>query len=358
MKSKRRLSVLFTVIFLLAMAVGIRVYPGAFRNPLPLELIDNQFPDQVDVEDAAQGPSWVTLPFGYTFGPWPTRFKDNPIVMKMTYQKGPPQKFIQQMIQVWDPIHAELSLEGPKTPVAGFTQTQWSECFKSAFRCLIEKRKFNSLLLQDLERWNAPTQTLTWFESADPLAPKGVHIHLHLEKFQIDRYVVLSENGIAQSFTLKSLKGEIGAEAQTLFVKILGAMKVKEDLANGRAWIQNKIQHVNLNQVQNILEPKLRYAKLIQIQNELFSELSVEPTSIAPFFHLAGVTHLLAIQLLKGPQKVYPQQDSWISHIEPLIKALQKYVADFPKSENESKNIESLLQDILLLEQKISNGQK
>lgn len=357
MKSKKLIfGVVGSILLILFIATtGLHLYAGVFGDSIKTEAIENQFPDQVDVDDALRGPSWVTLPYGYTLGPWPTRFHEAPIVMKLTYQKGPPQKFIQQMTQVWDPINAELSLEGPKTPVAEMQNKAWKKCFSASYRCLKSKKKFYNLTLQDLEKWKSNSWKVTWFESLDPLAPKGIHARLELPKFIIDRFVVITEQGVTQNFTLKTIREPIGLEAQLLFYKILGAMKVKDDLSNARAWIQAKLQSVKLTQTQQITSPKLKYARLILIQNELFSQLSVNPTQVAPFFHLAGVTHLLAVNLLKNKVKAYEQQDAWLNQSQPLLDSILKYVKDFPNSTAEEKNIESLLQDLILLEQKLSN---
>ena len=82
--------------------------------------------------------------------------------------------------------------------------------------------------------------------------------------------------------------------------------------------------------------------------------LSVDPTNITPFFHLAGVTHLLALDLIKLQTTYFENQESWILTTKPNLDNLLKYSQDF---ENDSipKQIEALIQDVLLQQQKATS---
>jgi hypothetical protein len=107
--------------------------------------------------------------------------------------------------------------------------------------------------------------------------------------------------------------------------------------------------------VRRITDRKLRYQRLIIIQNWIYSLLSVDPTQATPFFHLAGVTHLLAMELMKSDRKYFENQEAWILSFKPFFETLIRYAQDFPKSEAQVKNMESLLQDILLQQSKLSH---
>jgi hypothetical protein len=362
--ARRRSKMMFLTAAALLVAGGVFY---AFQSSSPLthalsiEWIDNSFPEKIDEEPnpnpTAETQSWTILPFGYTLGPWPNFFQGEPIVTKLTYQKGPPKKFIQTLIQVWRPVEVELSIEGPRTLDTKLTANEWKKCFGSQFLCRSDKKKFLSYAYPDLLKNPKTPITITWFESLDPMAAKGVHFHLDAESYSIDRYTVITDRGALQNFSLKYVKNEVGEQAKALFTKIMGGMKVKDELSGSRIWIQNKIQSVQLNQIRAISDPKLRMLKLIQVQNWIFSLLSVDPTLIAPFFHLAGVSHMLAMDLLKSKTRQFESQEAWILNSKPLLETLIKYANDFPtgpESQQAIKNMEALLQDFLLTQERMT----
>ena len=356
MKSKKGFSYLaiglvaVIALFLLLLLQQNRVFGIALTE----EWVDNTFPERLD--DVQDPSSWNTLPYGYTLGPWPSDFEGEPIVTKMTYQKGPPQKFIQAMTQVWKPVEVEVTLEGPKTVIAGKTAAEWKQCFGSSFSCGSEKQQFLEYAFPHLKKTSA--LTVKWFDNLDPQGTRGVHFHIDAGSYQIDRYSIISEQGVVQNISLKFVANPVGLEAQTQFIKIIGGLKVKDDLTSARDWIQTKIKSVELNSIRAISDPKLRLRRLIQVQNWIFSHLSVDPTQMAPFFHLAGVTHLLTMDLLRMQKPIFSSQESWILNSKPLLESLISYTRDFQNSEQPVRNIESLLQDVLMLQQKMTTGHR
>ena len=316
-------------------------------SALTKEWMENPFPEKFD-EDSI-------LPYGYTLGPWPQSFEGEPIVTKLTYQKGPPLKFLEKITQVWRPVEIELEIYGPKTIKEGMTANDWQNCFASAFSCHSEKEFFVSEIFPDRAKHKHDALTLTWVDSLDPLAPRGLHLTIEAPTYQIDRYTFITEKGATQTFSLQSVKTEEGARARALFKKTLSGLKVKEDLQSARAWIQNKIKSVNLDQARSITDPKLRLERLIQIQNWIYSLLTVDPTHIEPFFHLAGVTHMLAIELMRTDQTYFKSQEAWILSFRPLFETLLAYAKDFPGNQPLVANIESLLQDLLVEQNKLSH---
>ncbi len=348
MKSKKGLLILVLIVIF---AFG-SWYAFGRGNPLvahalEAETLDNTFPEKLD-ED-------TVIPYGYTFGVWPKDFQGDPIVTKMTYIKGPPQKFIQEMTQVWKPVEVELALYGPRTIDPKFGASDWRNCFESGFSCKSQKSQYLSYIFPDQKQHSHDQVKLTWFDSLDPIGARGTHLVIKAQTYQIDRYTVITQAGAVQSFSLKAVNGDVGDQARALFLKTLSSMKVKDDLTSSRDWIQNKIKSVNLGQVQHITDPKLRFIRLIQIQNWIYSLLSVDPTHIEPFFHLAGVTHMLAMELLKTDQKYFEGQEAWILSFKPLFETLLRYAKDFPDSKRETENISALLQDILFQQSKMSH---
>ncbi len=350
MKSKNLRIVSVLVVALLI----IGIYLLFHRDPLYLSLneewIENNFPEKIDDD--------TILPYGYTMGVWPNRFAGEPIVMKMTYQKGPPQKFIQTMTQLWKPVEVEVRLEGPRTIQEGVSVAQWKKCFSHSFSCNDQKKLFFAYALPAHDQKNAQFSA-AWFDSLDPLGARGVHFSLDHGTYFVDRYTVITEKGVAQNFTIQYVKSPIGIEGRDLFVKTLGGLKVKDDLAPSRAWIQNKIKSVKLGDIRALPELKARLPELIKVQNWIFSLLSVDPTQLASFFHLAGVTHMLGLDLMKAKEKTYENQEAWILNTKPLLESLIHYAKDFDPNAVETKqavtNMEALLSDVLLVQQQMTS---
>jgi len=346
MKSKKALIPIFSIVGTLLVG-WLWMQSTLTGHALNKEWLENQLPEKLD-EDRV-------LPFGYTLGLWPAYFEEEPIVTKLTYQKGPPHQFLEKIIQVWRPVEVELEISGPHTIEEGMSASAWRTCFENSFECRSDKKKFLAAIYPDENLHANDSAELTWFDSLDLLAARGTHLKIQSQTYRIDRYTVITEKGATQTFSLKTVKGPIGEKARELFVKTLSGLKVKEDLQSSREWIQNKIKSVRLDEIKNIANPKLRLVRLIQIQNWIYSLLSVDPTQIEPFFHLAGVTHLLAMELLKSKTIYFPNQEAWILNLKPLFETLLAYSKDFPNSEAPVKNIETLLQDVLYEQNKLSH---
>ena len=256
------------------------------------------------------------------------------------------------MAQLWQPVEAELTLMGPKTLIEGKTQSDWKTCFESKWGCLSDRN-----LILDYASRGKPANAFkkaTWFDHPELEGPRGVHLHWDFEKYRIDDFVLITSNGIAQGFEMKTVKSGIGIDALDLFYRTLASLKVNENLSNGREWIQNRIKSVNLSEVQNNPDSRRRLLKLIEVQNWLLSLLSVDPTKITPFFHLAGVTHLLSLELIRLQDHYFENQESWILSSKPNLESIYQYSKDFDDA-SLSKQIEVLLQDVLLKQQQSSN---
>ncbi len=317
-----------------------------FEKGLATEWIENTFPQNPDEESL--------LPFGYTIGIWPAQFEGDPIVTRLTYQKGPPTQFISSLVQIWKPIEVELTLHGPRTLLANQSAEAWRRCFQSGFSCKEQKSKFKQLLFPDETEHEKHQKVLTWFDGLDPWSARGVHLFIQAGTYRIDRYAVITPAGAVQLFSLKTASNPIGDAGRTLFQKTLASMKVKDDLPSNRAWIQNRIKTVNLKDVRALPDQKARLERLIRIQNWIFSNLSVDPSQLPSYFHLAGTTHLLAMELLKTKERIFENQEAWILGVMPLMKSLISYAQDFKDSEPEVKNMEALLQDILVEQKRLS----
>ncbi len=339
-----------TLITLFLLSLGGSLYLFFQSSPLysslKIEVLNNYFPEKPDDDRI--------LPFGYTLGPWPKDFRGEPIVTKLTYKKGPPLKFIDTLTQIWRPVEVELAITGPKTVVPGFKINEWRTCFQSEFSCSNEKILFWDRVFPEERKHAGKTIRATWFESPDPRGVRGVHLVVRTDTYEIDRFAVIVPNGSVQVFSLKSILNGPGIEARESFLKIMGSLKVNEDLANSRAWIEGKIKGVNLERIKKIPNLKERFEKLILVQNWIFSYLSINPTELDSFYHLAGITHRLAMDLLKTRDRVFENQEAWILNFHPLLSTLIRYAKDFSASETRVKSMEALLEDFLLKQSKLS----
>jgi len=345
---------------LLTFAQGGRVWwndrHSLIHGTLEEESYEFSIPEGLD-SDSGQ---WVSTSFGYHLAAWPRSFDGDPVVTTMGYQKGPPSKFITEMTQVWSPGNAEVSIEGPRTPERGVSVNQWKSCLQSVF-CVSRKKTFVDGVLRDLVRYRPMLKRSVWFEASALDAARGLHLSFDLGSETLDRYVVITDSGNTQNFTLRSAKNEIGDSARTLFSKLMTGITVKEDLQSPREWISTRLKTIDLAKINAMTDSKLRYLRLIETQNLLFSQIAIDPRSIAPFFHLAGVTHLLGMSLLKEKKSYFKNQESWILLVQPLLSSLIQYVGDFPDTGKEKgeraaalANLDSLLQDYLLLKKKLS----
>lgn len=325
---------------------------GPFQKRLTVETLEPSFPSEVDTESS----NWNVLPFGYTLAAWPKSFHGEPIVSQVQYHKGPPKKFIQEIKQIWRPVEVEVEITGPHTVNPKLNGNQWRACFLSAWSCSSDKQKFAQVL--ELNREVQPPTQVTWFESKDPLGARGLHVEHQFESYQLHRFAVITDQGVAQSFKLKAVKTPIGDAAFEEFLKIMGGMKARDELNSSKVWIQNRIKSVRLDALKGLPDPKRRLERYIEIQNLIASHLSVDPSQFTPYFHLAGVTHLLGIELYRSAKSYFGNQESWTLNIKPQLEALIQYGRDFKIDPQQIKNLEALLQDILLLQQKLSTGQK
>jgi hypothetical protein len=345
MKFKKTLISLFVISLIGSFYLFLHSSP--LESSLKNEVLSNYFPEKPDDD--------LILPFGYTLGPWPKAFRGEPIVTKLTYLKGPPQKFIDSMTQIWRPVEVELSILGPKTVLPEFMIKDWRNCFKSEFFCSKEKKLFWERVFPDSKAHQSDRIHATWFESMDPLGARGVHLAVTTPTYQIDRFAVITPKGSVQVFSLKSVLNGPGAEARELFIKTLGSLKVNDDLSSSRAWIEGKLRAVNLETIKKIADQKSRFDKLILVQTWIYSYLSVNPTALESFYHLAGITHRLAMDLLKTKTPLFENQEAWILSFQPLLSTLIRYAKDFPKSENQVKSMEALLEDFLLQQSRLTH---
>jgi hypothetical protein len=347
MKSRKPLLAIFALSSLGALYFYFHSSP--LESSLPTELLTRS----ADEKASEKTDPALILPFGYTLGVWPKTFRGEPIVTRLTYLKGPPAKFLDQMIQVWRPVEVELSLFGPKTLSSSLTLEDWRACFRKEFGCAREKQLFWAKVFPERKAHEKDLLQASWYESTEKNGPRGVHLLIKTKTYQIDRFAVITAKGTTQVFSMKSVLSPVGLEARELFLKTLGSLTVSDDLTEGRRSIEARLKSVNIEALKKIENPKERLQQLIQVQNWIYAYLSVDPTSIDSFYHLSGITHRLAMDLINAKERFFENQEAWILNFQPLLGTLIQYARDFPNSEKAVKSMEALLEDFLLKQSKI-----
>ncbi|MBU6152817.1 MAG: hypothetical protein KGP28_00815 [Bdellovibrionales bacterium] len=351
---------MFFLLLLLGLGQGGRIWwherHSLIHGVFAEETYEPSIPENLDREEGA----FMTVSFGYHLVPWPKFFEGDPVVSTMDYQKGPPSKFITRMTQIWSPGNAEVIIEGPRTPETGVTVDQWKSCLQSVF-CVARKNRFIEIALKDLIKQRSRLKKVVWFESPAVDAGRGLRLEFDLDEQMLERFVIITDSGNTQNFSLRYAKNEIGKAAHEQFRKLMTGFTLRDDLKTPREWISTRLKGVALARIASIPDPKIRYQKWIETQNLLFSQIAIDPRNVAPFFHLAGVTHLLGMSLLKEKKSYFKNQESWILLVQPLLSTLIQYVGDFPEAGKEKgersaalANMDSLLQDFLLLKKKLS----
>lgn len=325
-----------------------------FQGPLSPEVLAPFEPGE------SEASSWSKTSYGYHLALWPSAFQGSPILTSMDYHKGPPRNFISEMVQTWGTGQAELRIEGPRTPKAGYGAIEWKSCLNSMF-CFSNQALFHERIVRDLLSERSRLLSVSWFEVETLGGARGVHLRFDLGDRELDRWVVITDQGNTQNFTLKSTKDAGGAEARALLRKIFQSMRVTDDLKVPRDWIASRLKGVQLAEVSRISDPRKKYLGLIEVQNLLFSQLAVDPRGMAPYFHLGGVVHLMGMSLARDKLSHFPNQESWSNAVQPLLTSLIQYVGDFPDSGKDKaeraailSNLESLLQDYLLLKKRLT----
>jgi hypothetical protein len=350
MKSRITLGVLFGISVL--STLFLIVFTSPLDSALPVELLPpaetRSDPDQNRI-----------LPYGHTLGPWPTHFRGEPIVSRLTYIKGPPKKFLESISLIWSPVDAEISLLGPKTVLPEFKREDWKACFHKTLFCSGPKKAFWSRVYPDRALHRKSEVRASWFESSSPEGPRGVHLLIRSksesgrEKTE-DRFAVITPDGVVQVLSLTSSDNPIGSEARGLFMHTLAALKIHDDLGFGRAWITEDLKQINLQELKAITDSKLRFLRLIEVQNLIFAHLSVDPTTVDSFFHLAGITHRMALDLIRSREIFFRNQESWLNEFPPLLKVIARFSQDYPESDAVTRRIEALLEDVLLEQKRVS----
>ncbi len=293
----------------------------------------------------SQGPSdHLDLPFFGVFARWPTTFLKEPVFIQIPYHKGPPKKFIERMDLVFKTNVATLEIHGPKTIDATLDRAQWRNCYSAWIRCRGAKSRLKDSLHPKVARGG----NFTWLKSESSEDVEGLHAVAVDAKYRFDEYFLFEKSGTATHLLLQTAQSAEGAQGFDAWTEVLSTLRTVpiSEFKTSADWAGTEISRVRLKELLQQRSEAHRILALAKAQMTVASRLSVLPTQVDGFFHFGGISHLLAIELLKLKPGTLKSQESFFQSAEPNLLAMQSYIRDFGARSREEKNIEALIQDL------------
>lgn len=305
---------------------------------------------------------WTVMPFFYSLGAWPRLFPaesgEKEVLYTLPYEKGPPDRFAGHVTARWDFPHIRVLMEGPKSPLTPqktlYERTEIQNCLTQLWsggsisllqipHCIGLRQ---AVLERHVEALRAlrPTQwELHWVQVPNRALDldqqlQGIYISASNEKRGQDRFILITARGTHQTFILDYPKGPSGEAARELFQKALRSLRVSDDLNPGRAWVDQALEKVNLQNLTQMGPSEIAIHGLSQIQALLIAKISVDPKTYDAFFHLAGTSIMLARAAVKLRQLPAPDGNPALASdillvVKPIIENAYKYALDVSPSE-------------------------
>jgi hypothetical protein len=316
---------------------------GAIATTLSFRGLPLETPPDVRANDL-DSRTTLDLPFFGLFASWPTTFESSPVFARIPYHPGPPKKFIERIELVWKTNVATLEIQGPKTIDPSLDRVAWRKCYSAWIYCRGAKEKLKNSLHPKIVREGH----LSWLRSVSQEEPEGIHGVSQDQKNRLDEYVLFDVNGTTTHILLRTSVTADGAQALDLFQQTLATLRTVplRELKTSAAWAGTEVARVRLKELLKEKDATVRIHALAKAQLTLASRMSVQPTHVEGFFHFGGISHLLAVELLKLAAGTLPYQESFFNAAEPNLLAMQSYIRDFGARSREEKNIEILIQDL------------
>lgn len=296
-------------------------YEAIFSLPLwmraeQVNLIrEDQASDTVATSESSENS--IPLPFFYSFGVWPTTFQGNPIFYRLPYEKGPPTRFLGHITAQWDTTELPamtLTFEGPKTPLQGFSRTEIQNCLKNSisWNCLEIRHAVLSRHIDEMTRvmrvhsWKLDLFSVKVRDASPQQYTQGLVLSALGYTSRQDRYIVMTEKGIHQTYILTTPRNENGEAARGLFEKSLRSLQSLDDLGPGNAWMDEQLEETDLLDLQSEEEPEVVLNKYAELQALLLAKISVEPQLYETYYHLAR----LSLDLIQYSSKLLSPPNS------------------------------------------------
>ncbi len=358
---------------IICLVTFIEIHTTVFNQPLWKKI------SIWNLEAAIQPPSWVLLPFFYHMGSWPSSFLDQPIFYTLTYQNGPPKKFVGQIEAHLKDPDILLIIEGPKTPLGVGSQKEIKNCFinpNNSYNCLSQRYQTLSRHIEEIETLSQSYSDhsahsvqwdLQWFQVSNPsLSPEdqaqGVHLRASEQGttsghfWMQDRFILINSIGIHQTLILNQLNSSEpetsgildsrnGQIAYEMLLKTIKTLRSFSDLDAGRAWINRALEMIDLEAIKSNPDTGNLTSELARVQSLLISKISVDPGRIDSYFHLAGTSLLLGSDPKINTQAEPPNNPRRKAALQN-IQTSYRFAQDILPNDPRINQIENMVQEL------------
>ncbi len=293
---------------------------------------------------------WRVTPFFYLMGAWPGAFEGHPVLWSLPYEKGPPQHFVGHIVARWDSPDIRLTLEGPLTPVRELLPETLESCVAGPLaqrlspRCLHLRTTVLGKHLREMGMEAGPGARweLRWFDVQNPglpasERPRGLFLSATGRVRTQERFVLIHPKGSTQTLILdRPSEGSRAEAAHQLAVETLRTQRFSGTLEAGRAWVDREIETIRLADLQKEPDTEKRILRLGQVQSTLLSKISVDPRGYDAFFHLGGVSFLLARQAREASNV------DWAAAAKPMLQSALRYARDLNAEDSRTNQLQNM----------------
>lgn len=251
------------------------------------------------------------LPFYYSVGAWPKHFDGKPYFYSLPYEVGPPQVFLGRVVMNLELPDIKLTIEGPKTPEKRTPSVWKSIVLGGPLHSLSARQMLLQRHMNELKVAGYTAQAMKWVEVSGDLAesakPQGVWLEARRENLIQERVILITAQGTQQTLILDRTDNDRGALAHDWLFRVIGSLRLFDQIAEGRQWTERLISRIDLNRLPSIDSGALYIEKILEIQGALLSQMSMNPRSFDGFFHFGG-TSMLLIRYFSDPRRMAENQ--------------------------------------------------
>lgn len=280
-----------------------------------------------------QDKKWIALPFFYATGAIPLTLgseAESAVEFGLPYERGPPDRFIGKITLYWRGLDSRLIYTGPLTLAAPENQAKLSRCFERWMGCTNIRRKLWRTSIGPFFDGFSIIRN-EWFRVENAFLPaeeraQGLYLRSRAERGRIrEAYFLVGPKMAVQGLLLDRPEREEGETASQTLAQMVGSVRLSDDLAAPRAFINPKLAHLEIG-------PKSTLAEMIAAEGFLLAKVSIEPKEAESFYHLAGLGITLfrrakkegRIELAATSKTIVKSSLQFVKDIEPESKHLRE----------------------------------
>lgn len=309
---------------------------------------------QTELPDS--GEEWSITPFYYLMGAWPKTYTHRPVFYSLPYRKGLPNRFIDHIVARWEMPDIQVTFEGPRTPSPAPPREEIKRClFNQALTGLLTRvscfRFREAALMRHIDEIHevfpkpgALKWKIQWILVENPAIPpeeqaQGVFLSVQGPERSLDRAVLITARGTHQAITLQYPNGSQGEHAASTFDQAIRSLRISDDLAMGRAWVERTLENTRLSEIESTGDSTDLVRKLAETQALLISKITVDPKTFDTYFHLGGTAYMLLKLSLRNPST--PGSEDWSAVAKPMIQSVLRYAQDLSPQEKRIPQLQS-----------------